>query len=327
MAALKTAWLEQKYKEERPSVRARLFAHIPVVAKRVAGPLAAVANRVNRSGLVRGRLAALGVATERGLPAFATKPFKDAEAPRLAAAAGAPDGPRVALYVDTFGRFQEPTIPRAALKVLAAAGARVEVPPYRCCGRTYLSKGFVPHAERLARRLVETYAPLAREGVAIVGLEPSCILTLRDEIPRLVRTEDAKAVAAAAVTFEEWCEAHADRLAAIDWQDTSEDALVHGHCHQKALSRMSASHACLGAAGLRVTETGAGCCGVAGSFGYEAEHYSVSLAIAEDRLAPAVRAAPGAVVVAAGTSCREQVEHTTGRRALHPAEALAARLR
>lgn len=334
MAALKTAWLEQKYKEEGPSLRARLFAHLPVVAKRVAGPLAAVANRVNRSGIVRARLAALGVATERGLPTFASRPFRDDEAarltastPRFGAEAGAPDGPRVALYVDTFGRYQEPAIPRAALRVLAAAGARVEVPPYRCCGRTYLSKGFVPQAERLAHRLVETYAPLAREGVAIVGLEPSCILTLRDEVPRLVRTDDARAVAAAAVTFEEWCEAHADRLAAIDWQDAPADALVHGHCHQKALSTMSASRSCLGAAGLSVTESGAGCCGVAGSFGYEAEHYDVSLAIAEDRLAPAVRAAPGAVVVAAGTSCREQIEHTTGRTALHPAEALAARLR
>ena len=233
----------------------------------------------------------------------------------------------MALYVDTFGRFQEPEIPRAALQVLQAAGARVEIPEYRCCGRTYLSKGFVPHATRLARRLVETYAPYALAGAAIVGLEPSCILTLRDEIPRLLKDERAAAVAKAAVTFEEWCAEHADRLAAIDWQAGGADAaLVHGHCHQKALSSMSASRACLGAAGLAVTESGAGCCGVAGAFGYEAEHYAVSVAIAEDRLAPAVRAAGEAVIVAAGTSCREQIEHTTGRRALHPAQALAARL-
>ena len=107
----------------------------------------------------------------------------------------------------------------------------------------------------------------------------------------------------------------------------TEKALVHGHCHQKALSTMGASRACLGAAGLSVSETNAGCCGVAGSFGYEAEHYDVSVAIAEDRLAPAVRAAADAVVVAAGTSCREQIAHTTGRAALHPAEVLASRLR
>ena len=327
MAALKTVWLSKKYEEEGPSPRARLFAHLPVVAKRVAGPLAAVANRVNRSALTRRALARLGVAPERTLPPFATNPFTGADdRPEVDPLALTPDAPRVALFVDTFGKYQEPSIPRAALKVFQAAGARVEVPPYRCCGRTYLSKGFVPHATRLAHRLVETYAPYAEAGTAIVGLEPSCILTLRDEIPRLVQTDAARAVAEAAVTFEEWCASHADRLGVVDWQGGVGEALVHGHCHQKALSSMSASHACLGAAGLRVSETGAGCCGVAGSFGYEAEHYDVSMAIAEDRLAPAVRAAPEAVVVAAGTSCREQIAHTTGRTALHPAEALAARL-
>ena len=325
MAALKTVWQSKKWEETAPPTRTRLFAHLPVLAKRTAGPLAAVANRLGRSWPARQSLKALGVTSKRALPTFATDPFS-ADEVRQSPAPG-PGSPRVALYVDTFGKYQEPEIPRAALAVLRAAGAAVEVPPYRCCGRTYLSKGFVPHAERLARRLVETYAPLARASVAIVGLEPSCILTLRDEVPRLVPTEDARAVAAAAVTFEEWCDAHADRLAAIDWRTSSDEtALVHGHCHQKALSRMSASVGCLGAAGFAVSETGAGCCGVAGAFGYEAEHYDVSVAIGEDRLAPAVRQSPGSTVVAAGTSCREQIGHLTGRTALHPAQALAARL-
>ena len=332
MAALKTAWQEQKWKETRPSPRTRLFAHLPAVARRVAGPLAHVANRVNGSALVRRQLEALGIAPQRALPPFATRPFSERDRPAPDASRPLdPDAPRVALFADTFGRFQEPRIPRAALKVFQAAGARVEVPEYRCCGRTYLSKGFVPHATRLARQLVETYAPYAEAGVAIVGLEPSCILTLRDEIPRLLDGDArALAVAEAAQTFEEWCADHADRLAVLDWRTpagASARALVHGHCHQKALSSMSASRACLGAAGFEVAETGAGCCGVAGAFGYEAEHYDLSIAIAEDRLAPAVRAEPeGSTVVAAGTSCREQIEHTTGRRALHPAEALAARL-
>ena len=322
MAALKTVWLDKKHQAEGATSRARLFAEMPEVAQRVAGPLAAVANRVNALPPARAAFRALGIAPERALPPFATKPFKSSEARSRDLEA---DAPRVALFADTFGRFQEPSIPRAALRVLEAAGARVEVPEYRCCGRTYLSKGFLPKATKLAHQLVETYAPLALEGVTIVGLEPSCILTLRDEIPRLVQTEAAHAVAAQSVTFEEWCDAHADRLRALEWKPAA-SALVHGHCHQKALSRMSASRSCLEAAGLEVAETGAGCCGVAGSFGYEAEHYDVSVAIAEDRLAPAVRAAPGAVVVAAGTSCREQIEHTTGRRALHPAEVLAERL-
>ncbi len=327
MAALKTVWQSKKWEETAPPLRTRLFAHLPVFARRTAGPLAAAANRTGRSWIARRWLAALGVALERGLPTFASDPFSESEAPTPRAPDAA--SPRVALYVDTFGRFQEPAIPRAALRVLQAAGASVDVPPYRCCGRTYLSKGFVPRAARLARQLVDTYAPLAQAGVAIVGLEPSCVLTLRDEIPRLLPGDaGAQAVARAAVTFEEWCQTHADRLAAIDWrpEPAESQALVHGHCHQKALSTMGASRACLGAAGFSVAETEAGCCGVAGAFGYEAEHYGVSVAIGEDRLAPAVRRSPGAVVVAAGTSCREQIEHLTGRTALHPAQALAARL-
>ncbi len=323
MAALKSVWQSKKWEETSPSLRTRLFAHMPVLARRTAGPLAAVANRVGRSWIAKRQMKAIGIATERALPTFSAHPFTEAEAP-----ASRP-GPalRVALYVDTFGRFQEPEIPRAALRVLQAAGASVEVPPYRCCGRTYISKGYLPRAASLARQLVETYAPLAEAGVEIVGLEPSCILTLRDEIPRLLpRDARARAVADAALTFEEWCERHSARLGAVEWTPEPGAALVHGHCHQKALSAMSASHACLGAAGFSVTESGAGCCGVAGAFGYEAEHYDVSVAIGEDRLAPAVRAAPEAAVVAAGTSCREQIAHLTGRQPLHPAQALAARL-
>lgn len=337
LAALKTSWQEQKWKVERPSLRTRLFAHLPVLARRTAGPLAHVANAVSASPLVRKQLRRLGIAPERELPTFATKPFQGSRKQEAGTRGNSPAGrsplpadsnaPRVALFADTFARFQEADIPRAAVRVFEAAGVEVVVPEYRCCGRTYLSKGYVSHATALARRLVETYAPIAEAGTPIVGLEPSCILTLRDEIPRLLPGDArAKAVAAAAMTFEEWAEANADRLGEIAWRADAGDALVHGHCHQKALSTMGASRACLGAAGFAVSETKAGCCGVAGAFGYEAEHYAVSVAMGEERMAPAVRAAPGATVVAAGTSCRAQIAHTTGRTALHPAEALAARL-
>ncbi len=326
MAALKSEWLAQKWATRRPDARTRLFATLPAVARRVAGPLARVVNRANASPLVRRRLAALGVARERTLPAFATRPFSEREAPSR-------DGqPDLVLFADTFGRYQEPHIPRAAMRVFEALGLRVAVPPYRCCGRTYLSKGFTSDAQRLALELVDTYAPFVSAGMPVVGLEPSCLLTLRDEIPRLLPDDPrASALAASALTFEEWAERNADALAAHAPDASaiapSGRALVHGHCHQKALSSMGASRACLGAAGLAVDETHAGCCGVAGAFGYEAEHYGLSVQIAEDRLAPAVRAADaGTVVVAAGTSCREQIAHVTGREALHPAEVLAAAL-
>ena len=336
LAALKTSWQEQKWKTQRPDLRTRLFAHMPILAQRTAGPLAHVANRVAASPFVRRRLAAFGIAPERSLPTFATRPFRDKGSgkwgPGSALSVQSPGAisrspSRVALFADTFGRFQEPDIPRAAMRVFAAAGVEVVVPEYRCCGRTYLSKGYVPQATRLAERLVETYAPIAEAGIPIVGLEPSCILTLRDEIPRLLRGDArAAAVARMAVTFEEWAEANPDALGRVAWKADAGPALVHGHCHQKALSTMGASRACLGAAGFAVSETHAGCCGVAGAFGYEAEHYAASVAMGEERLAPAVRNAPDATVVAAGTSCRAQIAHTTGRTALHPAEALAARL-
>ncbi|GAB5537864.1 MAG: FAD-binding and (Fe-S)-binding domain-containing protein [Rubricoccaceae bacterium] len=328
MAALKTAWQEQKWKEQSPPARARLFAHMPEVAKRVGGPLAAITNAVNALPPARLALAKMGVARQRELPPFATNPFRESEWKQSPAAPGPTAPPRIALFADTFGRFQEPDIPRAALKVFAALGVQVEVPAYRCCGRTYLSKGFVPHATRLARQLVETYAPIAEAEIQIVGLEPSCILTLRDEIPRLLPDDDrTHQIAAVTMTFEEWCEANPDVLATVEWQPSTTQALVHGHCHQKALSSMNASHACMGAAGIDSEGTGAGCCGVAGAFGYEAEHYDVSIAIAHDRLVPAVDAASSdTVVVAAGTSCREQIAHTTDRTALHPAQVLAAAL-
>jgi Fe-S oxidoreductase len=235
--------------------------------------------------------------------------------------------PALVLFADTFARYQEPAIPRAAVRVMEAAGFRVLVPPYRCCGRTYLSKGFVRHARRLARQLADTYAPYADQGLPIVGLEPSCLLTSRDELRRLLPGDPkAETVARAALTFEEWAAANADRLAALAWTPEPGEVLVHGHCHQKALSTMAASRTLFEAAGFHYRETGAGCCGMAGSFGYEAEHYRLSLAMAEDRLAPAVRAAPTATIAAAGTSCRHQIHDVTGRIALHPAEVLTRAL-
>ncbi|MDX1418675.1 MAG: FAD-linked oxidase C-terminal domain-containing protein [Rubricoccaceae bacterium] len=322
LAGLKTVWLSTKWETETPPLRTRLFAHLPRVARRLAGRAAPLVNRANRSRLARRRLAGLGIARARLLPPFARNPFRREDDRSPGDASGA-----VVLYADTFARFQEPEIPRAAVTVMEAVGVEVLVPPYRCCGRTYLSKGFVPHAKRLARQLADTYAPYAEAGLPIVGLEPSCLLTLRDELRRLLPGDPkAEAVARQAQLFEEWAAANAEALAALDWAPDVGDVLVHGHCHQKALSTMAASRALFEAAGFRYRETGAGCCGMAGSFGYEAEHYRLSLAMAEDRLAPTVRAAPTAAVAAAGTSCRHQIHDVTGRTALHPAVVLAEAL-
>jgi Fe-S oxidoreductase len=186
-----------------------------------------------------------------------------------------------------------------------------------------ISKGMLDEARTLAAANVARLASAARQGRPIVGLEPSCLHTLRGENPELVRTEDARIVARQSMLLEEflqreWASGETPRFSAHGRQ-----ALLHGHCHQKAMVGTAPTVAVLKAAGYAVTEVDAGCCGMAGSFGFEAEHYDLSIKIAERRLAPAVRAAGAVVAVCApGISCRQQVEHTTGRVAKHPAELL-----
>ncbi|MEL6615507.1 MAG: FAD-linked oxidase C-terminal domain-containing protein, partial [Bacteroidota bacterium] len=323
MGKLKSAWLNERWKTERPPARTSLLARLPEVARKTAGPLAPAANRLARTWPARKTRAAMGLDPERDLPPFARHPFKTTEA-------SDPD-PTVLLYADTFARTMEPEIARAAVRVLRAAGERVAVAPDVCCGRTDLSEGFLARARAKARALLDALAPEAETGRWIVGLEPSCLLTLRDEVPALLPDDPrAPVVAKQALLFEEWAATRADVLEPLAREHAPEHgrehppALVHGHCHQKALSGMDAPLTALRAAGFDARGSGAGCCGLAGGFGYEADHVEVSRAVAEDRLAPAVRAASGdTVIVAAGTSCRHQIEHVTGRVAVHPAQALA----
>jgi Fe-S oxidoreductase len=193
-----------------------------------------------------------------------------------------------------------------------------------------ISKGLIDDARRLARRNVDVLAPYAKQGIPIVGTEPSCILTLRDEYPDLLpNEEDTQAVARGSFMIDEFLAklAAADELG-IAWQDgAGPEVLYHGHCHQKALIGVGPSLAILRAAGCTPRESGAGCCGMAGSFGYEVEHYEVSRQIAEDRLLPGVAAAgPDVTVSVAGVSCRQQIEHFSGRKTKHIAEVLASRI-
>ncbi|MDX1438439.1 MAG: FAD-binding and (Fe-S)-binding domain-containing protein [Rubricoccaceae bacterium] len=323
MAALKTVWLEQKWKSQKPPKRARLFADLPKMARRFSGWMSPVVNRVSETRFARKRLAAIGISADRTLPPFTRHPFVREDAK---AEIGNPTS-TVVLYADTFARFHDPAIPRAAISVMEAIGSDVVVPPYRCCGRTYLSGGFVDEAHRLAQKIVETYAQFAEAELPIVGLEPSCILTLRDELPRLLPDDPrARAIARHVVTFEEWAARYAGRLHEVIGDANDREVLVHGHCHQKALSSMDPTWAVLEAAGFSVRFTEAGCCGMAGSFGYETEHFEVSKAIAEDRLLPAIReVSDETILVAAGTSCRHQISDLAGRRAVHPVEVLATR--
>ena len=209
-----------------------------------------------------------------------------------------------------------------AIRILERGGYRVVLPRKECCGRPLISKGMLNEAKKNASINVDRLIGYASSGVPIVGLEPSCLLTLRDEYPDLLRSDDARQVADQSFLLEEFLlrERDAGRLT-FNLQKKSGKALLHGHCHQKALVGNRETVAMLSWAGYDVEEVDSGCCGMAGSFGYEKEHYEISLAIGNRRLAPAVRAAGNEMeIVASGISCRQQIHQLTGRKAKHPAE-------
>jgi Fe-S oxidoreductase len=239
------------------------------------------------------------------------------------------------LFADTFNRAYERENLDAALRVLVAGGYRVHIPKPAdrarplCCGRTFLSAGLVDHARAELDRLVATYAPFAARGVPIIGLEPSCLLTLRDELLSLRSDEAAKSVSAQALLFEEFLvrEAEAGRLA-LPLGPVAARALVHGHCHQKSFGAFKPVEQALRLIPeLKVEIIESSCCGMAGAFGYGADTYRASIDMAELSLLPAVRGADTAtLIVADGTSCRHQIADGAGRSALHVARVLAMSL-
>jgi FAD/FMN-containing dehydrogenase/Fe-S oxidoreductase len=302
------------------SIRDRAVGYLPryaVLAARLPG-LMNLRNAVPALARLGERVA--GLSAERPLPRWRRDVFDGK-------AAGPEDGREVALFADTFNRYFEPENARAAVTVLAAAGCRVLMPEAAdrsrrklCCGRTFLSVGLVEEARAELRRTLAALAPLARRGVPILGLEPSCLMTLRDELPALLPGEDAEAVKAQARLVDEFlaAEAGAGRLD-LPLAPVPVEAHVHGHCHQKAFDAFQPTLAMLRLIpDLDVRPIESSCCGMAGSFGYQAETRDVSLAMAELSLLPAVRAAPAdAIVVADGTSCRHQIADGTGREAVH----------
>jgi Fe-S oxidoreductase len=229
------------------------------------------------------------------------------------------------LFVDTYTAYSYPHVAHAAVEVLAACGCEVTMAPVTDAGRPALSKGMIDLARAKAQQVVAALHPYAAAGRPIIFLEPSDWSAVVDDYAALL-LGDARlpVVAAACVTFEQFV---AGLDAPLAFRDEPAAALLHGHCHQKALLGVKPAVQALARAGYTVTEIDSTCCGMAGAFGYEKEHVAVSLQMAEHGLAPAVRAASAeTVIVAAGTSCRQQILSVTGRRALHPAEALAARL-
>jgi Fe-S oxidoreductase len=321
MAKIKYEFLAHYYRANGLPLRNRLFGQIHALA-RVGSALAPLSNWIARSAPHRWLLERVaGIDRRRPLPAFASQSFERWFARRQAEGSGTRG--EVVLFHDTFNTYQTPGVAIAATRLLEALGYRVVLADRECCGRPMISKGMLDEARRVAADNIGRLAGAARQGRPIVGLEPSCLLTLRDEYPELVRTEDARIVARQSLLLEEFLQREWARGERPRFTANGRLALLHGHCHQKALVGTASTVAVLKAAGYQVTEVDAGCCGMAGSFGFEAEHYDLSVKIAERRLAPAVRAAGADVAVCApGISCRQQVEHTTGRVAKHPAELL-----
>ena len=341
MAKMKTEWLNHTWSERRMPLRTRLFAHQPDLARTIAGtPLASAANWMSRRPLLRKMgEAMLDIDADRALPPFARETFRQwfrrqhgpVTLDTPAAAGRSDDSARVVLFADTFNGCHTPAPLKAAVEFLHATGHVVEMPDAdTCCGRTLLSKGCVSEAQERALETVEALYPYAEAGRPIVGLEPSCILTLADEFLDLLPGDPrAEAVADAACTFDTFVARQAergilDKTLPPGWKRPGGDVLVHGHCHQKALVGTSGTEQALSWAGYDVETVEAGCCGMAGAFGYESEHVDISKQMAEDRLAPAVRgASPSTQIAATGFSCRSQIKDVTGRTARHPAELLA----
>jgi FAD/FMN-containing dehydrogenase/Fe-S oxidoreductase len=338
MAKMKIEFLHHDKQKNGYTFKDKLIARLPDYASRAAS-LAWLLNLRNRSPvLARLGEKLLGFSARRSLPAWRSRHFFNdvpASATREEVLAAAKP---VVLFVDTFNGFFESLNARSALKVLQAAGYTVHVATkaradgkHLCCGRTYLAGGMVEEARAKAREVIDSLLPFAEQFIPIVGLEPSCLLTLRDEMLSMGLGAPAQVVAAQALLFEEFLarEDQAGRLGALRkrLRPLDKRVLLHGHCHQKAFAAVAPIVEVLKLIpGVQPELIESSCCGMAGSFGYEASHYEVSMQMAELSLLPAVRKFPGAIVIADGTSCRHQIQDGAQRESVHAAVLLASQV-
>ncbi len=331
MAKMKIEVLAARAAKHGLSLRDRLVGYLPRYAP-FAAKLAPLMNLRNDHPVLRSLVERVtGISAKRSLPAWRRDVFHhDTDV------VGPVDGHEVVLFADTFNRAYERENLDDALLVLVAGGYRVHLPKPAdgnsralCCGRTFLSAGLVDQARSELDRLVATYAPFAARGVPIVGLEPSCLLTLRDELLSLRADDTAKSISAHAMLFEEFLvrEAEAGRLQ-LPLKPIAPKAMIHGHCHQKSFGALKPVEKALRLIpDLNVETIESSCCGMAGAFGYGADTYQASIQMAEASLLPAVRKADAStLIVADGTSCRHQIADGTPREALHVARVMAMSL-
>jgi Fe-S oxidoreductase len=328
VARFKSEFLADYWSRHGTPLRARVLGNVHQLA-RWGSRLAPISNVMAASAPARWlneRL--LGIDHRRTSPAWAVQTFArqfNARQP----ASGVP----IVVFNDTFTNYYNPPVGMAGVRVLAALGYAVELADNGCCGRPQISQGLLADARRLAQANTDRLLPLVDRGQPLVFFEPSCLSAIREDAPSLLRGDaqrQAMQIARQAISFEEFVEHECDAgRATLALSPGPGEVVLHGHCHQKAMGGVAAARALLGRIpGARVIELDAGCCGMAGSFGYAREHFDVSRAIGERRLLPAARQlGAGAVLVASGMSCRHQVHDFTGVRALHTAELLHSLLK
>ncbi len=324
MARFKSEFLAGYWARHGVPLHARVLGHAHALAK-WGGRFAGVTNVLARTRLAR-RLNErwLGIDHRRSLPEWSSVTLRQLTARR----GSVPQSPDLLLFVDTFTNYYHPEIGVAAFDVLEAAGRKPALARNTCCGRPLISKGLLAEARDQALRNTRLLYPDAEQGRKFLFCEPSCLSAMREDAPALLRSEErrkAEVVAKACVLFEEYLAAESPPL---PLRHGPPRILLHGHCHQKAMGLLPGAKALLERIpGAQVVDLDAGCCGMAGSFGYSRDHYEVSRKIGERRLFPAIREKePAAVVVAAGVSCRHQVKDFTGETALHPAVLLQSLL-
>jgi FAD/FMN-containing dehydrogenase/Fe-S oxidoreductase len=327
MATYKAEFLAHYYARRRHPLRAHLFGHIDWWAA-VAARIPRLVNALASIGPVARRAqAAVGIAPERRLPRFAGETFQRwIEQRSIEHRPARSGGARVVVWSDTFTNYFYPAVGRAAVGVLEQLGYRVTVPPQTCCGRPLYDFGLLDSAREHLQSVFSTLAGALQDNVPIVVLEPSCFAVFRDEARNLFPDRPiARMLAERAVLFDAFLRPHFERG---DLPSLTGEALVHVHCHQKALVGTDATAATFGAAKMTARLLDAGCCGMAGSFGFDKRHYKVSLDVGERVLLPAVRQAPPeTLIIADGFSCREQIRQATGRRADHFAEVVCRGLK
>ena len=324
MAKMKSEFLYHYQQKNGYSLRSRMFANIGKLSK-LASIAPSVVNFANSTFPVKWILSQIGIAKQRDIPHFARKTFSF----WLKSTKSFNAEKTVVLLNDTFTEYNTPKLGKFSVSILNKLGYNVEVPPYTCCGRPMISKGFLKEAKVQAQKLIDLLKPYVEKDLTVIGIEPSCILTIADDYPELIDTEDAKKVAAACKTMDDFLAEIIDNGEFnLIFYEGKRNVLIHSHCHQKSLTGSESTLKVLNhLPGITASEIDSACCGMAGSYGYEKEHFDFSMAIGEKRLFPEIRKANVETeIVSNGMSCRCQIAHGAHRNPQHLVEFINQRI-